>query len=99
MKGQLNIDTIYAFIQRDVDGTEGLIGALTPIGWMPLVGADLQRAASYEKTAQDVADATGRPVSLVHFSKREEIKLITPNRMSETKGIRLGEDDNILGIK
>lgn len=99
MKGQLNIDTLYAFIMRDDDGTEGLMGTMTPTGWMPLIGADLQRAASLEHIAQETADASGKCVTLAHFSVRENVKEITPNRQAKSGTVRLdGPEGNIVGI-
>jgi hypothetical protein len=100
MKGQLNIDTLYAFIMRDEDGTEGIVGKLMHNGtWMPLVGADLDRVSSLEPIAQETADATGKCVTLAHFSKRDEIKLITPNRQSKSESVRLdGPEGNIVGL-
>jgi|SRR4051812_43200398 hypothetical protein len=99
MKGQLNIETLYAFIIRDEDGTEGIIGRLMRGTWLPLVGADLDRVSSLESFAQETADATGKCVTLAHFSKREEIKLITPNRQSKSESVRLdGPEGNIVGL-
>lgn len=99
MKGQLNIEALYAFIIRDDDGTEGLIGTMTPTGWIPLVGADLQRAASLERIAQRTADASGKCVTLAHFSVREDVKEIAPNRQAKTGTVRLdGPEGNIVGL-
>lgn len=99
MKGQLNIDALYAFIVRDDDGTEGLMGTMTPTGWMPMVGADLQRAASLEPIAQNLANASGKCVTLAHFSVRENVKEITPNRQEKGETIRLdGPEGNIVAI-
>lgn len=100
MKGQLSIDTIYAYIIRDEDGTEGIIGHVVPgSGSMPLIGADEERMRSMEPIAQAIADGTGKTISLVHFTKREELKPIEPNRTSKTKVVRLGgPDSNLAGI-
>lgn len=78
--GQLHIDEMYAFIQMDPsDNTEGVIAFMTKEGWMPMVGADMRRVGFLMPRAQEVANATGRPVQLVKFSLREEIEVIEPD--------------------
>jgi hypothetical protein len=80
MKGQYRIDSLWAFTCVDRDGTEGVC-AMTlpePFGFTPLVGADLARVASLRPYAQEVATATGRPVTLSHFSVRTDQETIQP---------------------
>lgn len=78
-KGQRKIDEMFAFIQLDpLDNTEGVIAFLTTEGWMPMVGADMGRVESLRPQAQEVADATGRPVQLIKFSSREELEMLRP---------------------
>ncbi len=77
--GQLRIDEMFAFIQLDpLDNTEGVIAFLSADGWMPMVGADMARVEKLRPMAQEVADATGRPVQLVKFSTREELEMLRP---------------------
>lgn len=77
--GPRRIDEMFAFIQLDpADNTEGVIAFLTESGWMPMVGADMNRVAHLRPMAQEVADATGRPVQLVKFSTREELEMLRP---------------------
>jgi hypothetical protein len=83
VKGQINIEKLTAFIMRDQDGTEGIIGSLTPIGMMPLIGADLDRIAQIEPIAQRVADTTGLSITVAEFSVRENVREITPNRTKQ----------------
>lgn len=46
MKGQINIDSIHAFVMRDTDGTEGVAGMMTPGGGMlAFSGVDFWRKA------------------------------------------------------
>jgi hypothetical protein len=79
VKGQYRIDSLWAFTCIDSDGTEGVAGALIPkLGFVPLVGADLARIASMRPYAQQVATATGRPVTLSHFSVRTNQETIQP---------------------
>ena len=81
MKGQLRIDSMYAFIQLDpADNTEGVIAFLDPVShmWMPAVGADMERVEQVRSIAELTAKSTGHPVQLVHFTHREEIEVIEP---------------------
>jgi hypothetical protein len=83
MKGQINIEKITAYIMRDQDGTEGIIGSLTPTGWMPLIGADIDRITQLEPIAQRMADATGLSITVAQFSVRENVREIAPNRTKQ----------------
>ena len=78
MKGQLRIESMYAFIQMDTDSTEGVIAFLDGKTWMPLVGADMARVEQLRPIAKETAALTGRPVRLVHFTNREEKEVINP---------------------
>lgn len=80
MKGQLHIDSMYAFIQKDLDGTEGVIAFLDrkTNTWMPMVGADMEQVDSLRQLAQDTATATKRPVQLAHFVFRHDKEVIHP---------------------
>lgn len=90
MSTELNIETLYAFIVRDDDGTEGIVGSLMPDGrWMPLVGADTKRIESLEPFAQEAADATGKTIQIVHFTKREHVRNIEPNRLNPLRSVKL----------
>lgn len=79
MDGQLRIDSLFAFIVVDDDGTEGVPALSTPLGPMPMMGADLARVKSLEPIAQAWAQANGKSVSLVHFSRRTVQKVYQPD--------------------
>lgn len=79
MNGQENIEEMFAFVVRDDDGTEGVIGAYMQTGWMPLVGADMARVESLIPAAQRVSTQINKPVHLVKFSVREELRTIEPS--------------------
>jgi len=77
------IESMYAFIAEDTGpDDEGVIGIqaisreYAPI-WLPLVGADMARANSLRPIAQGIAHKLGKKVTLVHFSNREDVELIT----------------------
>ncbi len=78
MNGQLRIDSLWAFTSVDTDGTEGVIGMHTGMGWIPLMGADLAMIAKLRRHAQVIATATGRPVVLSHYSVRTDQETIQP---------------------
>ena len=80
MKGQLRIESMFAFIQMDTDNTEGVIAMLDVSSgtWIPLVGADMDKVKQLRPVAQRTALTTGRPVHLIHFTNREEIEVIEP---------------------
>lgn len=78
MNGQLNIDSLFAFIIVDDDGTEGVpavqVGELT----IPLMGADLAMVKLLRPHAVAIAHQINKPVSLVHFSQRTLQEVIEP---------------------
>lgn len=98
MNGDLNIEQMFAFIVRDpADGTEGVIGTMTPTGLMPLVGADPERASSLIPIAQETANLMGVTVTLALFSKRENVDSFEPNKtIPKPKGVDLG--NGIIGV-
>lgn len=83
MRGQIDIEKITAYILRDQDGTEGIVGTVTPMGLMPMIGADIARITQLETIAQMVADTTGLTITVAEFTVRENVRQIEPNR---TKG-------------
>jgi hypothetical protein len=76
MKGQVRIDQIFAFICVDDDGTEGIPAISTPIGVMPLVGADEARIESLRKYAEQISRDMGKKVTLVKFTNRIEMEVL-----------------------
>jgi hypothetical protein len=78
MEGQLHIDSMWAFVATDKDGTEGIPAFQSGAMLLPLVGADMQRIESMRPIAQTLADERGITIKLVHFTNRQEIETITP---------------------
>lgn len=70
------IEKMFAFIAEEKPGDEGVIGAVTPQGWLPLVGADMARVESLRPLAQRIARVTGKPVKLVVFETRKELECL-----------------------
>lgn len=72
------IEQIFAFIIEDTGpDDEGIIVMNTPLGWMPLVGADMARIDSLRHMAQLAAKRIGKKVKLLCFSERKEIEVIS----------------------
>lgn len=72
------IEEMFAFVAEDTGpDDEGIIGARTAMGWVPLVGADMARVESLKPFAMDIARATGKKVKLLRFTTREEVEVIT----------------------
>jgi hypothetical protein len=71
MDGQMRIDSLFAFIVVDDDFTEGVPAVDVPgFGAMPMMGADLAMVDVFRPHARAWAFQNGKPVTLVHFSRR-----------------------------
>lgn len=71
------ITEMWAWVADDDTG-EGVTGFKAADGtWMPLVGADPDRARSLRPIAEDIAKLTGRPVTLLRFTDRTDVETIT----------------------
>ena len=78
----LSIDEMWAYIAVGAEG-EGVTAMMSESGWIPLVGADGERMASYMDYAQGLADASGQPIVLARFTQREDITVIRPTTAVE----------------
>jgi hypothetical protein len=78
MQGQLLISEVWAYIVLDDDGTEGIPAFASPMGPMPMVGADEERMRSLRGIAEGIARDMGKQVTLCRFSVREEIEKLLP---------------------
>ena len=72
-RGQ-KIEALYAWIAVDPEGGEGVCGASIGRMMLPLVGADRERIESLRERAAMTRAASGYPVKLVRFSRREDIE-------------------------
>lgn len=70
MNGQLRIDSVFAFVVVDDDGTEGVPAFLAGDVVMPMMGADLSMVAKLKPVAQRWAIENGKAITLTHFSTR-----------------------------
>jgi len=67
MSPPLKIDALYAWIATDSRGGEGIPALSTPLGEMPMIGADRDRIESLRPHAMKVA-GQGYTVRLVAFA-------------------------------
>lgn len=68
------ITTIHAFTCVGEDDEEGVIAFHTPMGWMPMVAADLTRLDQLRPMAKKIAEEKGKVVVLKRFSQIEVIE-------------------------
>ena len=73
------IEEMFAFVASEDDG-EGVAAAQMGNMLMPLVGADAARVDSMRGIAQAICNATGRRITLVRFSQREELEVMGPKQ-------------------
>lgn len=79
MDGQVRIDQMFAFILLDDDNTEGIPAFHRTDGMaMPMVGADMTRVESLRGMAVHMARLHKKKVTLVKFTKREELEVFEP---------------------
>lgn len=70
------IDSIWAVVSVDDDGTEGLCGILTQTGWLPLIVANEKNLPDIRAEAIKIAKRDQRLVRIVRLHQREELELI-----------------------
>lgn len=75
-EGQLKILSVFAFIATDSDGSEGVVSVQLGNVHMPLMGADLAMVANLRPIARRIAQTTGVPITLAHFSVRTDQETI-----------------------
>lgn len=78
------IEEMYAFIVEDTGpDDEGVVAIQTGPGddgrrlWLPLVGADMARVNSLRDIAEGIGREINKKVTLVHFSNRQDLEVIT----------------------
>ena len=72
------ITEMWAWVCTEPDGDEGIPAIETPMGVMPLVGADRDRIESLRPHAISVAHDLGLPVRLIRFHGLEVVDRIEP---------------------
>ena len=72
------INKLFAFVAENDETREGIIGAVTDMGTVSMVCADLGRLEEMKKYAVEAANATGKTIKLIVFTTREELEIIHP---------------------
>ena len=75
------IEQLFAYVVEDSGpDDEGVPAFLGPNGdWMPLMGADRERADSLRSLAQRIADLHGKPIKLIRSTGIEVVAVIEPD--------------------
>lgn len=75
------ITELYAFVVADTGpDDEGVPAFQSPGGTlMPMIGADMERAASLRPMAQQMADILGKRVKLIRSTGIEVVEVIQPS--------------------
>lgn len=80
------ITELYAWVTADTDeNDEGVPCVHSPVGPLPLMGADLERAKSLRGFAEQVAQKSGRPVRLIRSTGIEVIDVVQPPEGAQGK--------------
>jgi len=74
------IEQFYAYVVEDTGpDDEGVPAFLGPDGtWMPMMGADIERASDLRAYAQHVAELRGKPVKLIRSTGIEVVEILEP---------------------
>lgn len=74
------IDELYAYVIEDSGpDDEGVPAFYSPTyGWMPMMGADAERAEQLRDQALFAARAAGKPVKLIRSTGIEVVEVIEP---------------------
>jgi hypothetical protein len=76
-RAPFKIDHIVAFIAADPEtGDEGIIGTMTPNGWVPLIASDRVRLEDLKVLAGEIAREGNMRVTFCRFSVRTEEGII-----------------------
>lgn len=69
------VESIKAYIAQNEEG-EGIVGFLNEGTWVPMVCADDATVAKLRPLVLRVAQETGKKITLVKFSQREDVEVI-----------------------
>jgi hypothetical protein len=73
------INEMYAFVSEDNGpDDEGVVAQKFGDVWLPMVGANMDRAEALKSLARIAVKATGKTIKLLRFTNREELEIIEP---------------------
>jgi hypothetical protein len=77
------IRELWAFLAVHDDNDEGVVGMLTPNGWVPMVVADKTRLDQLLPKARELARSQGKTIRLVRFHVRQDVEVFHPDGRRE----------------
>lgn len=69
----LVVEKVTCFVSVDKDGNEGIMGANTEMGFIPLIGADEERIKSLYPIAKQISKLAGVPFKVIQLNTRADI--------------------------
>lgn len=73
---------VYLFATKDDNGDEGVVAVVTSNGQLvPLISFDPKKTEQMMPSAQQVANESGKTVTVVHLFNREELGVIEPKKI------------------
>ena len=74
----------YIFVAKDDNGDEGAVAVVTPNGQLvPLIAFEPKKTEQMMRSAQQVANETGKTITVVRLFNREELGVIEPKKIIE----------------
>ncbi len=75
------LQELYAFVSKNEDGSEGIIGMPSPQGVVPMFTADEKHLPKLLEGAQLFANHMNRQITVLKFSVREEHTVLEPSML------------------
>ncbi len=72
----LRIVELYAFVAKDKDGHEGIMGFKNGDQWFPMIGADIDRVDSLIPIADKISAVTGQQYEIRYFVPKSSQKSV-----------------------
>lgn len=80
------ITELFVYISQDDEEGESVMVIQGQSGWFPLIGSDIERAASLRPIAETIADRYGKKIKLVKFTNRQDITHVHMRGLSKSRG-------------
>ena len=81
------IDTVYAFIANDEDGSEGIPAFVAENNLvMPMIAADMDRVETLRPIAEEMAMMKNIVITLAQFDQRTDLERFVPENVNGGDG-------------
>jgi hypothetical protein len=80
-KEPFKLQELYAFVSKNENGNEGIIGMPSPQGVIPMFTADKKNLPKLLEGARLFANAMDQSITVLKFSNREEYETIEPSML------------------